>query len=100
MQELMWKLKSTGWNWFVVIKFRGNKPRYAPRPTDSYRKIGRIPLCQRYPSIPISDIPVADYVPLDEKEWFKLLLCNFQAKYSIVTFLPRWLACPQSHPTP
>lgn len=94
MQALKWKLKKSVWNWFLVQKFRGGKPRHAPRPQDSSRKIGRIPLCQRYPSIPISDILVADYVPPDESKWFNLAVCSFQAKVLYRYFPPKVAGLP------
>ncbi|HET9256899.1 MAG TPA: hypothetical protein VFO16_17125, partial [Pseudonocardiaceae bacterium] len=100
MRELIWKLKIGAWNRFLVTKFRGNKPRYAPRPADSSRKIGRIPLSQRYPSIPIPDIPVADYVPPDETEWYKLKVCDFQAKVLYRYFPPKMAGLPSIPPNP
>ena len=75
----MWKLKSRAWNWFFVLKFRFNKPRRVPEPTNRVRKILRIPLSQRYPSIPIKNILVADHVPADENRRFGLVVCRIQA---------------------
>jgi arachidonate 15-lipoxygenase len=100
MQQLKWKLKSSFWNWFIVLKFKSNKPRHAPRPTDSSRKIGRIPLCQRYPSIPISDILVADHVPTEETERFKLFVCAVQAKVLYRYFPPKVAGLPPIGPDP
>ncbi len=67
MRKLRWKLKNRFWNWFVVQKYRFNEPRRVPKPADHARKVRRIPVSQRYPSIPISNILVANYVPADER---------------------------------
>jgi Lipoxygenase len=75
----MWKLKNLFWNWLIVLKFRFNKPRRAPVPTDTTWQIRRIPLVQRYPEIPISNILVADRIPPDETERMPLLFVRFQA---------------------
>jgi Lipoxygenase len=75
----MWKLKSLFWNWLTVRKFRFNKPRRVPVPTDTAWELRRIPLVQRYPSIPISNIPVADHIPPDETERLPLMFVRFQA---------------------
>lgn len=69
MRKLRWKLKNRVWNWFIILKYHINQPRRVPKPTDSDRKIRRIPVSQRYPSIPISNILVADYVPSEERRW-------------------------------
>jgi hypothetical protein len=76
---VMWKLKNRAWNWFVVLKFRLNKPRRVPEPTNMVQKIRRIPLSQRYPSIPIKNILVADHVPGDETRQLGLIACRLQA---------------------
>ncbi len=75
----MWKLKKYFWNRLIVQKFRFNKPRCIPLPTDAARKIQPIPLIQRYPSIPIRNILVADHVPADEARLLPLAFCRFQA---------------------
>jgi Lipoxygenase len=76
----MWKLKNRIWNWFFILKFRFNKPRLTPEPRDTARKIGRIPLSQRYPFIPIKNILVADHVPADENRWIGRVGCKIQAQ--------------------
>src|SRR5438270_2542252 len=76
---LMWKLKSLFWNWLLVQKFQFSKPRHVPIPTDTACKIRRIPLVQRYPSIPISNIFVADHIPADETERARLIFCKVEA---------------------
>jgi Lipoxygenase len=75
----MWKLKSLFWNWLLVQKFQFSKPRRVPIPTDTACKIRRIPLVQRYPSIPISNIFVADHIPADETERARLIFCKVEA---------------------
>lgn len=83
MHRLKWKLKNRFWSWFIILKFRFNSPRRVPRPTDRGRSIRRIPLRERYPSIPISNILVADHVPADERKllgqfasWLHARLCH------------------------
>jgi hypothetical protein len=76
----MWKLKNLFWNWFIDQKFRASKPRRVPVPTDTNWKIRRMPLVERYPSIPISNIPVADHIPPDETERLRLIFCKAQAR--------------------
>ncbi len=100
MKTLKWKMKKLVWNFLIVQKFRMNKPRRAPRPKDSSRKIGRIPLCRRYPTIPISDILVADYVSPDETSRIKLAACSFQAKFLYRYFPPRVPGLPPIGPDP
>lgn len=75
----MWKLRRTFWNWLTVVKFRANRPRPIPEPTEDGRRVVPIPLEERYPSIPISKIPVADHVPPDEATRARLLFCKVQA---------------------
>jgi hypothetical protein len=74
----MWKLKNIFWNWLTIRKFRFNKPRHIPVPTDTAWKIRRIPLVWRYPEIPISNISVADHIPPDERERIPLAFIGFQ----------------------
>lgn len=100
MKTVKWKLKNLLWNFFIVQKFRMNKPRHVPRPKDSARQIGRIPLCQRYPRIPISDILVADYVAPDETSRIKLAVCTFQARFLYRYFPPRVPGLPPIGPDP
>ncbi len=75
----MWKLRRTFWNWLSILKFRANKPRPVPEPTVDRRRVVPIPLQKRYPSIPISRIPVADHAPPDESMRARLLFCKVQA---------------------
>lgn len=76
----MWLLRRTFWNWLLVRKFKFNKPQRIPVPTGDARKLGTIPLAQRYPGIPIPNIQVADHVPADENKRFKLWFCEFQTR--------------------
>ena len=95
----MWKLKSRAWNWFFVLKFRFNQPRRVPEPTNRVRKIRRIPLSQRHPSIPIKNILVADHVPADENRRFSLVVCRIQA-WLYRKFPPKAPGLPPIDPDP
>lgn len=74
----MWKLKKCFWNLFIVGKFHLAKPRHVPVPVDGLRKIQTIPLIQKYPSIPVSNVLVADRIPADEIQRPRLIFCKFQ----------------------
>lgn len=76
----MWKLKELIWNWLIVRKFRSSTPRRVPVPTDTTPKVQRIPLVERYPSIPISNIFVGKHIPADENERIRLFACKVQAQ--------------------
>lgn len=78
MRNLKWALKKRFWNWLLVQKFRFNTPRRIPKPTGGGRAIPRVPLIERYPSIPIKNIFVADYIPRDEKKWSSLAFTKMQ----------------------
>jgi hypothetical protein len=80
----MWPLRRTFWNLLLPLKFRFNKPRHIPVPTDDVRKLATIPLVERYPRISISNIPVASSVPDDETERFKLWAVARQAEITRV----------------
>lgn len=77
---ITWKVKRCIWNGLIVQKFRFSKPRRAPVPTDATRKVRRIPLVQRYRSIPISNVFVAARIPADENEILRLFACKIQAQ--------------------
>ncbi len=75
----MWKIRRAFWNWLTVKKFRANEEQYAPLPTESARKLRTIPMRVRYPGIPIDNILVANHVPDDEYNRFRLGFCRVQA---------------------
>ena len=75
----MWKLRRAFWNGLSILKFRANRPRPIPVPTDDEGRVLPIPLSERYPSIPIANIPVAANVPADESTPARLLFCRVQA---------------------
>jgi Lipoxygenase len=79
MRKLKWKLKKNFWNWFIVQKFRFNQPRRVPKPTDGSRKIRRIPLSEKYTSIPVSNILIADHITKDERKLLGQLACRLHA---------------------
>lgn len=81
MRKLRWKLKNRFWNSFIIQKYRFNEPRRVPKPTDSPWKIRRISISQRYPSIPISNILVANYVPADERKRLAQIAVWAQARF-------------------
>ncbi|MGH3813804.1 MAG: lipoxygenase family protein [Pseudonocardiaceae bacterium] len=99
MRKLRWKLKNRFWNWFIVQKFRFNEPRRVPKPRDSARKIRRIPLSQRYPSIPVSNILVANYVPADESKFIGRVAVWIQARF-YRHFPPKEPGLPSIDPDP
>lgn len=78
IRNIKWRLKKRLWNWLIVLKFSSNKPRRIPRPTNTTRTIGRVPLARNHPSIPIENILVADYIPPDEKVWLHLIFTKVQ----------------------
>lgn len=75
----MWKLRKTFWDTFSVVKFRANKPRVVPLPAEHERRVVPVPLQKRYPSIPITNIPVAEQPPADESMRARLRFCKVQA---------------------
>ena len=75
----MWKIRRAFWNWLTVRKFRANDVQIAPVPADGARRLRTIPMRVRYPGIPIDDIPVANHVPADENNRFRLAFCRVQA---------------------
>ncbi|MEA2702142.1 MAG: arachidonate 15-lipoxygenase [Actinomycetota bacterium] len=75
----MWTLRRFFWNWLLLQRFKANKPRRAPLPTDDDRKLGTKALGDRYPGIPIPNVQVADHVPPDELLRFKLWFTGVQA---------------------
>lgn len=77
----MWRLKKLFWDLFIVVKFRFAKPRHVPVPAADPRKIRPIPLVRRYPSIPVSNVLVADHVPVDENQRPRFILCKIQALF-------------------
>jgi hypothetical protein len=95
----MWKLKNRVWNWIIVLKFSRNKPRSVPEPVNRVRKIRRIPLSQRYPSIPIKNILVADHVPADEDRRVGRAACKIQA-WLYRKFPPKVPGLPPIDPDP
>lgn len=75
----MWRVRRTFWNWLLVLRFKLNTPEHIPIPTDDGIRMATIPLGERYPAIPISNIPVSSRVPADENKPVKLVLCRIQA---------------------
>jgi arachidonate 15-lipoxygenase len=63
----MWAARKAFWNKIAISKFRANKVATIPVPTDDRRKLEAVSLVSQFPSIPISNIRVADHVPSDEK---------------------------------
>ncbi|HEV3401274.1 MAG TPA: lipoxygenase family protein [Acidimicrobiales bacterium] len=74
----MWKLRKLFWDLLLTLKFRFNKPRAVPLPPDQERRVAPIPLDERYPSVPIRNIPVADHLPADETDKGRLRFIRFQ----------------------
>ncbi len=75
----MWSVRRAFWNLVTVGKFRGNSPQPVPKPVPALRSVRMIPMNERYPEIPITTIPVADHVPDDERDRFRLWVCKVQA---------------------
>ncbi len=76
----MWKLRKLIWNTLFGFKFRANKPRDIPEPPETERRVVPIPMSKRYPSIPITNIPVADHLPGDETDRARVAFTRFQAR--------------------
>lgn len=76
----MWKLRKLFWNGLFSAKFRANKPRVIPEPPEDERRLCPVRLRDRYPSIPISNIPVADHLPADETDRFRIWFTAKQAQ--------------------
>ncbi|HEX2041675.1 MAG TPA: lipoxygenase family protein [Acidimicrobiales bacterium] len=74
----MWKLRKLFWDLLLSAKFRANKPREVPLPPDDERRLVPIRFDERYPSVPIRNIPVADHLPADETDRLRLAFIRFQ----------------------
>ncbi|HEX2023510.1 MAG TPA: lipoxygenase family protein [Acidimicrobiales bacterium] len=74
----MWKLRKLFWDLLLTFKFRANKPRVVPLPPEHERRVAPIPLEERYPSVPIRNIPVADHLPADETDRLRLRFIRIQ----------------------
>ena len=96
---MIWTVRRTFWNLLSAAKFVANRSRRATVPERDRRLVVPIPLSERYRDIPISDIPVANHVPPDERVRFSLRFCKFQAVL-FRRFPPTQGQLPQIDPDP
>jgi arachidonate 15-lipoxygenase len=81
----MWELRKQFWNGLSTKKFAGNHPAVIPIPRDDGQRIKTVNFASQFPGIPIPNIRVADHVPEDEAQPFKVYFYKFQvAMYTIL----------------
>ncbi|MDF0668501.1 MAG: lipoxygenase family protein [Nitrospira sp.] len=66
MTTLQWTIRKGFWNFVAKRKYRRNIPMVVDHPHRTPARLQLIPLVQVYPSIPISDIWIADHPLQDE----------------------------------
>ena len=64
--ELVWPVRRSFWDGLAMIKYRSSKPLQIPVPQPGEPALRPVPLADRVPSVPISNILVADRIPPDE----------------------------------
>jgi len=74
----MWSARKLFWNKIAISKFRANKPATIPVPQDDGRKLEVVSVASQFPSIPVSNIRVADHVPADEASALKSTFYDVQ----------------------
>ncbi|MEX0345552.1 MAG: lipoxygenase family protein [Rhizobiaceae bacterium] len=73
-----WKMRSSIWNKFLDLKYKGAKPAHIPVPEQQDRKIKPVPIGDYYPSLNIGNVLVADHIPADEAQPLKRKAVSFQ----------------------
>jgi hypothetical protein len=82
----MWKVRKGFWGTLAEKKFAGNQPAVIPIPRSDGPRLNTVSLASQFPGIPIPNIRVADSVPDDEAQPFKVAFYKFQvAMYGILS---------------